>query len=105
MITELRAKDIFDVLRSGKQVTLTFPNTAEGTKEEQQLLNYLNVLKSRSKKALEEFGFDFTNCIFRVLHKTSEDRESVKSIFYVEKPKQVKRYAIFSIENHDNDNS
>lgn len=102
MANELDAKAIFDILRTGKKVTIGFTNTPEGNAEEDKLVNYLNVMKSRSKSALEEFGFHFENCIFRVSRTMTEDKESYMAVFHIEGPKQAKKYTVFSIEDDNN---
>lgn len=97
----LTVRQIFDLLRYGKKVTLGFENSPAGTAELDKLISYLNVIKSREKASMEEFGFDFQNCIFKYTVHDTDDKEHVMVVLFIEQPTPKKRYAAFKIEDNN----
>jgi hypothetical protein len=99
---ELTATEMFDMLLRGKKVgqIAQCSNDPELVK----LLNYLNVIKHRSRKIYENLGLEWSNSIIICTPKLSEATHGEMVIIELTLPKLPKKYASFLIMDNDESN-
>jgi hypothetical protein len=89
----LSSKEMVVLLLEGKKITLEF----ETLLDFERCASNLNTEKSRSKKAHEDFGLEFSNKIIKI--ETEEVTYPGKITFYCIDPTPPKKYAVFSISD------
>lgn len=94
------AREMFDVLLSGKRVKLIAHCGQDP--DLIKLLNYLNVIKSRSRKVYESLDLAWENSIIQITPSLAKVVAGEEVIISLTQPKPAKKYAAFVIlENNE----
>lgn len=99
-VIPLSAREILDKIKEGKKVAVAIHNTELAEKRFLDLFANLNVIKSRDKAAIENYGLVWKNTIIK-MELLERNPNYTVYVFYGVEPVDPIKYSTYVIENKE----